>query len=672
MTSSSEAELVQDDNHNELVSEKKDLTTLDSVTNFMTPIIQYFEELEQEFIAEKEETGWDISHVTTEDGLHFDEESIRHALIFCKQLQKFLNNELDEAQFKILRSTYPFYRNPQELLDKIKLLFMGSVTVKEKILRIYGAKAFGTYKVTKIILETQSLFEGLSETESGKVNQELLRYAEVPLKNIKNVLPRSFQTKINWTRETLAQNILQVLGHSGTLFDQKHRYSLIVERFREFILSLYGNPSMITYLQWKDTYLRYWLYEDLHRMDIQNMTSGAIKVPQYSLLKIKAYQQLDQLFANLDADDQMHDRSKILKKTNLTAFNQGEAYLPSADSTLQKTMNRARTAEKELLDSLNMAQIASIAESIHVEISNIRKRNELKGEIPSGTNTRSVDMGSEQKAEKKYMAATVKVHVEQAKEEENGASGVASALLQTLGGFVKRLKLKPQKEVIAATPETPAEPETIPRVPDSGKPLEMVQVDWVGYGKEFKSTIYESKFTNLNRTFFDSGSIKLFIYKDFVEFLKDVLDFYSELGYLRKATHKVGVNIDGRSVIKEFEDEVVYLRTAPEIFLALGRTPFTKTADPSPYFQLYHTHPKTRYKGTTKNIDYSRMVDGTKYDLESFESVSKTRPRLFQSLVQVVDSLPDESRDKHMDFLKGLYQFLEVEGHEIFPDQRTV
>ncbi len=55
------------------------------------------------------------------------------------------------------------------------------------------------------------------------------------------------------------------------------------------------------------------------------------------------------------------------------------------------------------------------------------------------------------------------------------------------------------------------------------------------------------------------------------------------------------------------------------------------------------------------------MVDGVKYELEDIENANTLRSLLFQSLIKVIDSLPDNLRDPHQTILKGMSEFLTSE-----------
>ncbi len=609
--------------------------------------------------------------IVAEDGCRFDEISVQEALAMCKGLQDYLN-QLSPQQLKELQAVHPFYKTPQSLLDKLKLFFMGDVTVKEKIVRIYGAKAFGTYKITRNMLSTSDLFAEMNEKDAIQQKEALLRYAEESLKAIKNLFPRSVQENVTWTRKTLAPNIQRILAQQNPLFRKAHNYKLIVKRFQVFVFGLYADTYMQTYLTWKDRYLRLWLFSELYQQDIQNMLKGGVKIPQYTGLKIKIYQQLDTIFSTLEGEDTQYDKSKLPNKTQYSVMSRGEAFLSDADPHLQASLKKARESEKALLDSLSLNQVATIAEWVHKEILKVKRSEKLDGELPSGANTRTSDIASEQKAEEKYTANTVRVHVEHAKEEgEKPGSG----FLKALSSLANKFKLGQKKEPVLLEAEDLPEPEPdiVPRAPDQTDGLlDNAAVDWVGFGREFKTTVYEIKIPNLQKSFFNHGGLRLSLYEDFMALAEATLKFYSEAGYLKTTNHKVGVNVDGNSVIKSFEDSAIYLQTDLDTILVLGETPFSKNTEPVIYFQLYRTNPHKPHTGTTKKVDYSRIVEGTKFELESLEEAVPARPPLFQALIRVIDSLPDEIRNQHQDLLRGLYRFLEENTPSEVPDRRQI
>ncbi len=636
--------------------------------NFLRPLFSYFKDLEERLInelASEDDTydgadsdAEDFSDIEAGDQLRFDEISINAAMGLCDNLHKYLSNDINNTEFLAIRQIHSFYESPEQLLEMVKLMFLGNIAAKEKITRIYGAKAFGTYKVTQIILETRELFQEAEDPEKARSN--LQRYAEEPLQKLKLLFPESKQSKIPDSGKELANGVRQVLADPSPLFEKGDDYGQIVDKFRDFVFCLYGNAYVLKYVEWKDKYLRFWLFRELTRLDIQNMMSANVKVPQFSLMKIKIYQQLDSTFYVLDRADRVYDKTKNLKKMHTRALSHGEGFLANADDATKAELEKARVAEKALLDALNPSQVACIASRVHEEIAQIRRNKKLKGKAPANANTRSVDLGPEKQADKKYMAATLKVQASQIKEEGRPK---AAHFLKALSGLANKLRLLPRREKKAAPapePEAPPEPKIIPRGPGNmEEPLEPADVDWVGFGRDYKSTVYDRTMPNLQKRFFEHGEFKLRMYDDFKKIVATIFEYYGDLGYTKQVNHKVGVSVDGSSGVKEFLDEAVYLKTGDGVFVALGRAPFSKNADPTPYFQLYRTQPFRPQTGTIKGIDYSKTVGGVKYDMEHVENSTELRPLLFNHLIRILDSLPDSYRNEHQDFLKGAYHFLE-------------
>lgn len=632
--------------------------------SFMTKSILFFKDLQiraQEDAVEEENEGFkveSIPYTVSDDGYRFDEPSIKEALTLCEYLQDFIDHLSDE-KFKELQVVYSFYADPDEMLEKIKMMFAGNVNVKEKIVRIYGTKAIGTYNVTKYILEKEELFENMEEDEVTEIREKLLDNAEEALKMIKNLMPRTLQGTVHWTRKRLSQNIRYFLSQPKPLFQRKHRYSLIVERFREFIYWLYGNPFVMEYLEWKHKYLKHWLHNELYQLDIGNIDSKETTDPHYSSIKVKIYQKLDELFASLEGSDKNYDHEYQLKKLHTAALRQKQSFILDEEGNASSSMVRAREAESELLGILTPNQLATVAAAVHAEISTARKENEQQlGKLPSNADTHSSDMDSEQANEQKYTSATIKAQVDHAKEE---------GFLE--GGLLKSLKKIAQNlNLIPSTPSSPPEPEnfeedTIPRLEGcTGDPLESVTLDWYGFGKEYKTTIYEEKIPSLQRNFFDQDIFDLHIYKLFVEFAKEVIGYYQDFGYIEFLQHTANDMIDGSGNPVEFEEEAIYLKTGDEDFIALGHAVFGKANQHDYYFQLYRRKPIKKYRGTSKNIDFTRDCDGVKYELESFSLPTQVRPVLFRNLIVVADSLPDGYRNDHLGFLRGMYDFFESEN----------
>ncbi|MBF0288930.1 MAG: hypothetical protein HQM14_14025 [SAR324 cluster bacterium] len=632
---------------------------------FVKPLLQYFTELEQQLMDElsnPEAMGNDdlddeeFSDIVASDKLQFDEHSINAALALCRDLEKYIQTQLSDDQFTEIQSTYLFYESPQQLLDMIKLLFIGDLRAKEKVVRIYGAKMFGTYKVVQMILNTTGIFEDMEEIAEKEAKESLLKYAENPLREFKKFFKPSLQTQIPSTGLELATKVRETLASKAPLFDETNDYNQILEVFRNFILCLYADLFVLQYLEWKEKYLRYWIYQELYRLDIQNMT-GETKIPQYSFIKTRVYQQLDNVFSNLDRVERIFDKSLLLKKNHYRAMGHGEAFLPEGEEADKTALMKARDSEAVLLNSLNRAQINSIAERLHIEIAQTRKDKKLRGKPPANANMRSTDIGAEKKADQKYVAAAVKAQVTEAKKKDKPP---AAQFFKAMGKMVQNLRIGVKKkeqgsDAESAVPEAPPEPEIPPRAEGNLEgPLDPVDVDWVGYGKEFKSTVYERTYPNLQQRFFDHGGLRLRMNDDFLVLVDTIIQYYGELGYLKKRVHKMGVK-DG---IKEFLDEAVYLRTGPDIFLAVGRSPFSRDGKPTPYVQIFRTNPLQAQKGSLKNIDFSKMVDNEKYELEHIENSNELRPILFTNLIKILDSLPDDLRDPYKNMLKAMHGFL--------------
>ncbi len=337
--------------------------------NFVRPLAEYFKHLEQTLIDELSDPGAievediddEFPDIVAKDELQFDELSINAAITLCDQIEKYVGS-LSDAQFIEIQSIYLFYESSGQLLDMVKLFFIGDLVAKEKVIRIYGSKVFGTFRVVQMILDSSALFEGVEEADKQKAREMMLKYAEDPLRQFKKFFIDSEQEEIPSTGSGLADGVRNALANKDPLFEGSDDYNQILENFRNFILSLYTNSFVLEYVQWKEKYMRNWLFYELYQLDINNMTASEIKSPQYSLIKYKLYQQLDTSFSHLERSDRIYDKSLELKKIHYRALSQGESFLPDAEEGSRIALERAREAEKGLLDSLNSAQINSIAE----------------------------------------------------------------------------------------------------------------------------------------------------------------------------------------------------------------------------------------------------------------------------------------------------------------------
>ncbi len=644
--------------------------------NFLNPVIAYFEALKQKLVQDSlvdvfDEKNNNTHHplrIVADDGLTYDEDSVEEALALCDQMQNYLSHAITDEQFHLLASTYIFYRNPEQLLDHLKLLFTGDVAAKEKILRIYTVKAIGSYNVIMTVKETPSLFNKLPEEEAQTIQSALQDFAENPLRQCKNLMPRSIQGRYTWSRKQLKKNISAILRSSEPIFKADHNYNRIVKRYRKFVYHLLCNPGVFQYLEWKDKYLRYWIYTELYRLDIRNLISSDVKIPRYSRVKIKGYQRIETIVSVLSPEDQFIDRQYQLSKSTYTFLSQGENYMHEVDG--KNSMQRARDSEKRLLDALSISQTAALAEFIHQELGSLRASEEVPAEMPASAKFRSLDIASEQQIEKAYQTATIKMHWEAAKKYGEGLSKI---LLDTFKAMAQQFNIiqEPVEEETEEVEEKKSEePEIIARAPGAtGDPLDQVEVDWIGYGKDTRSHVYDPKVPNLQRTYFEHGGYHLYLFTLFQEFVQITLKYYNNMGYLKKNIRKH--NYGG--TLQQHRDQAIYLRTYPDTVVALGKTNFSRTKDPVLYFQLYRKHPAAPVKSKVSHY-FQRMMDGELYHMEDLETSGTVRPLLFQSLILVIDSMPDELRNQRVMqlLLKGMYDFLERHNAKSKPDRRQI
>ena len=639
----------------------------ESRENFTNEVLEYFQTLEnqlkKQFSSADDQTSPNqkqTNHIISSDGLYFDEDSIKEALILRNLLQNFIE-ELSEQDFQLLQSVYSFFSDPKDLLSKFKVLFMGNIASKDKITRIYASKAIGSYKVTKMILDTQELSQEMSAEDFQKYQEQLLENSEVILKKIKGLLPRSLQKKIKWNRKTLLKNIQQALSQSKLLFQKGHNYHLISERYREFIYWLYANPLLINYFWWKYKYLKYWLYEELHELDRNSINHDESNHPFYTSIKLKIYQNLEPVFLGLKSHEHVYPKDKLLKKSQLSILSQTEVYLESSSEQEQDLLQRARSAELEFLNALTLNQLCALAEKVHKDISLQPSLTKVKTQPRLSANTRPVDVSAEQLADNKYMGRIAKVQSDIAKKYHLDTEKIGKFLhhfVKTIGLFSsEKTEINKNRAYDLQVENSKEFSDEIPRLhPD--EPLDSAELDWVGYGKEFKPIIYEQKVVNIQKTFFDHGGLKIYLYNEFKQFVKDVLHFYSDLSYKHTIIHEAFQHVDSKENLRE---EVIYLRTELKTFLALGLAVFGKNDHRTPYFQVYRTRPLEVYQGVSKKISFTRKFDRVSFEMENFEKSTQLRPILFESLICVIDSFPDYLRTKHFKLLKGLHKYLRNE-----------
>ncbi|MBF0289249.1 MAG: hypothetical protein HQM14_15635 [SAR324 cluster bacterium] len=626
---------------------------------FIQKTVEYFQKLEHKLVSGsvvndvwgiKETSQKKISQVVSEDGLVFDEPSIKQGLILCQGIQNFLSSMLAPEQLQLLKSIFPFYRSPQELLDYIKILFSGDIVSKEQSIRIYASKIIGTYNVIHLIRKSPKVFDGFANDNAEGFQKELQDYAEVPLKRIKNLLPRNMQEPYTWNRQTLKSNICKVLATREAMFSEKHNRSLIVERFREFVFYLMCDPGIFHYLAWKHQYLKYWLYTELYEIDNRNLASGKAKKPQYALAKLAAYQKLGAIFSTLEGDDCSFDKSKQLDKKAYESFRKSENYRPPLDPFETADMlGEEREKEKALLDSLSIAQLATLAENVHQGIAAMQSQGVLKGEIPEAMKIRSIEMGNHAKMEMAIQASVLKVQWTETKKISKKLSEMAFATLKKVSGKLNTTSKKAPQSV----------KKTAPKKIEGGRPLPRAEVEWPGFGKEVRSEIYTPQMPSLQITFFEHKRYELFLYPSFQEFIKQTMKFYKGHRYLQRVERPY---VDGQ-VKAQHVDEAIYLKVKDGSVIAFGETYFKRPNEATLYFQVFHKEPVSPVEGKTTEW-FNRNIDGSAYCMESFETPNMIRPILFRYLISVIESLPDDM--KHHESIQSLHEglrsFAEIEG----------
>ena len=109
----------------------------------------------------------------------------------------------------------------------MKLYYMGDIKVKERIIRIYVAKAFGSYKIVRNIFATTELFAESDAETTADLKDKLLKYSEETFIKIKKIIPFSVQVKIRWNRKNLIPNVQKLLSEQ-LLFHKE--YKLMIHR----------------------------------------------------------------------------------------------------------------------------------------------------------------------------------------------------------------------------------------------------------------------------------------------------------------------------------------------------------------------------------------------------------------------------------------------------------
>ncbi len=611
------------------------------------PVSDYFETLKNKLLISPDNDSKNGTQIVSEDGLVFDQMSVKEALILCEDIREFISEQLTPEQHQVIKSILPFYGSSEELLDYLKLLFMGDSAAKEKILRIYASKVIGTYNVISLMLKNQKFFKKATVSESKLSQKELLEFAEAPLKEIKNLLPRSIQEEYTWTRKNLKLNICKILRSREPIFRESHNHDLIAERFRKFTSHLLCDTGIFDYLAWKHHYFKYWLHTELYEMDKRNVVSGKSDDPQYALAKVAAYESVENIFTSLDEADRTFDQSHQLSPEMCEGLKDTEKYFPSLDPfDSSDPLEKIREQEKKWLDSLNVAQVAALSENVHRGIATMQSAGQLKGEIPEAMNIRSVEIGSQAKVEKACQATTLKMQWEHTRKY---GKKLSKKVFQTFKSMTGRVNTLPKEN----------KPKSKVTKQSSGNPLPKASVEWIGFGKEVRSHIYTPQVLNLQLTFFEHNRYGLQLYPSFQEFIQQVLAFYKELGYLERIEREyLDKNIEEKHL-----DEAVYLTVGKGTVIAFGETFFKRPSEVTPYFQLFQQKPIVPVEGDAAGW-YNRKIDGHAYYMESFETPNVIRPALFRALKTIIDSLPDELKAHQMiqSLSKGIQTFIDNEN----------
>ncbi|MBF0289250.1 MAG: hypothetical protein HQM14_15640 [SAR324 cluster bacterium] len=612
------------------------------------PVSDYFEDLKNKLLISPDGGSKD-GQVISEDGLVFDQASVKEALILCEEIGTFVSDKLTEEQHQVIKSILPFYGSSEELLDYIKLLFTGDSAAKEKTLRIYASKVIGTYNVISLMLKNQEFFKKVIAPESKLSQKELLAFAEAPLKEIKSLLPRSIQDQYTWSRKTLKPNICQILRSREPIFRDAHNHELIAERFRRFTSHLLCDAGIFDYLSWKHEYFKYWLHTELYEMDKRNVVSGKSDNPQYATAKVAAYENLDTIFSALEEIDRTFDHSKQLSQETLEHLKDTEKYFPSLDPfDKSDPLTEPRKREKEMLDSLNVSQIAAFSENVHRGIAAMQSAGQLKGEIPEAMKVRSMEMGNQAKMEKSCQATVLKMQWEHTKKYSKKLS---KKMFQTFKGMTGKVNALPKENKSAAKTSQPKY--------SGGSPLPKAEVEWSGFGKEVRSHIYTPQVLNLQLTFFEHSRYGLQLYPSFQEFIQQVLSFYKERDYLQRVERDY---LDKKMEEKHL-DEAVYLTIGEGSVIAFGETFFNRPSEFTPYFQLFQQKPVVPVDGEEADW-YNRKIGSSEYYMESFQTPNVIRPILFRSMMTVIESLPDELKAHQMiqSLSDGIQTFIENES----------
>ncbi len=517
----------------------------------------------------------------------FDSESIDNAIRLCEKIDICFEN-LDNEQKRLIIENYEFFSSSYQFTLFLKLMFHGGMETKENVFRALSRKLKATNEVIQCVLSTQTLFESYEVEEN--VRFRLQNFIDSLANSYMSLIPRSIRGA--GKASLSVKNLLQTLAQEDPIFDKSQvSYNEITQQFTDLLYAIFSHEDLSFYFMWKDQYLKYWLVVVLREED--RLANAA--TPELSTAKAELYVE----YINW---------TKIARRLN-------------ANLRHLQTYNTETTirAEKVLLERLPSNILLEL-------VLKLRQQMVKEEEIPE------VDLGIEDSSLDE--AALYDEILDDIIEAEMKDGRKSSWLGQIVGKL---------KEIFKPTAQEPEDSvDFIDRIYPEDL-LTTAKTDCMRFGqvfpKDYPSSIPKqfSLFMTRSRTNF---------FPAFEETILEILMRYEENDFscIENTSFQLTMSDNNRAL--EFEEHCLAIPIEDQYLLVLGNSYFEMSfkdynIHPAPYayFQWYQKVPQDR------NGAGFRKVDNQTYKEIPLKQINAHK-QAFQGLIRVIDSLPDESREK--------------------------
>ncbi|MBF0279333.1 MAG: hypothetical protein HQM13_16170 [SAR324 cluster bacterium] len=516
----------------------------------------------------------------------FDSDSVDNAVRLCEKIDICFET-LDTQQKLLLIQNFEFFSSSSQLTLFVKLMFRGGITSKEITFRALSRKLKATSDVIECVLSTKSFFESPETAEEAQ--HGLKTFIDSLASSYANLIPPSIR---NTTKNHLSVSWLQkVLSQHDPIFNQSEvSYSEVTRQFTDLLYAIFSNDQLTIYLKWKDQYLRYWLSQKLREEDRKNTSS----VPALSTAKAELYVGYLKW-------------TKISKRLN-------------ANLRHRQTFDTETTirAEKVLLDRLPSNILLEL-------VSKLRKQMTEEESVPE------VDLGMDEGALDEMALYEEMVDDIFEAEEKRGS-------ISWLSNIVKKLK-----EVMHPKVQEPElSIQFVERIFPQ-KLLPVVKADRMRFGENFPQD-YPADIPEKYSKFFTKSHNNFYV--AFEETVLEILMIYEENDFscISNTPHEL-LWTDNQHPF-EFEEHALALLVEEQYLLLLGNSYFVMS------FKDYNRHPNPHgyFKCFRKVKEPQAGKAFCMVNEQAFQEIPlnqiNSNNEASEGLIRVIDSLPDESREK--------------------------